>query len=92
MCPVLIEIKLFWQILVEVTNMKFSVNLGVTLVHADRHMDMTQVMFCACDVPEKYDGSVLSSTAYKLCFFTWMTGFGNWAQTIEDNCMQICGC
>jgi hypothetical protein len=50
--------------------MKFCVNLGVTLVHADRHMDMTQVVFSACDVPEKYDGSVLSSTAYKLCFFT----------------------
>jgi len=49
--------------------MKFRVNLGVTLMHADRHVDMTQLTFSACDVPEKYDDSVLSSTAYILCFF-----------------------
>jgi len=50
--------------------MKFCVNLGVTLMHADRHVEMTQLTLSACDVPEKYDDSVLSSTAYILCFFT----------------------
>jgi hypothetical protein len=50
--------------------MKFCENLGVTLMHADRHMDMTQLTLSVCDVPEKYDGSVLSSTAHTLCFFT----------------------
>jgi hypothetical protein len=50
--------------------MKFCVKLGVTLMHADRHVDMTQLMLSPCDVPEKYDGSVLSSTANILCFFT----------------------
>jgi len=50
--------------------MKFCVNLGVTLMHAVRHLDMTQLRFSTCDVPEKYDGSMLNSTAYILCFFT----------------------
>jgi len=50
--------------------MKFCVNLGVTLMRADRHMDTTQLTLSACDVSEKYDDSVLSSTAYILCFFT----------------------
>jgi hypothetical protein len=50
--------------------MKFFVNLGVTLMHADRHMDMTLPTLSACDVPEKYDDIVLSGTAYILCFFT----------------------
>jgi len=50
--------------------MKYCVNLGVTLMHAVRHMDMTQLIFSACDVPEKYDGNVLSSTTYILWFFT----------------------
>jgi len=39
-------------------------------MHADRHLDMTQLMFSTCDVPEKYDGSMLNSTAYILCFLT----------------------
>jgi len=39
-------------------------------MHADRSMDITQLMLSACDVPEKYDGSVSSSTAYILRFFT----------------------
>jgi len=73
-CPVLTEIRLFWQILVEVTNIKYCVNLGVTLMHADKPMDITQLMLSACDVPEKYDGSVLSSTAYVLYFHSeWQT-------------------
>jgi hypothetical protein len=70
MCPVLTESRLFLQILVEVTNMEFCVNLGVTLIHSDRCVNMIQIMLSACDVPEKYDDSVLSSTAYILCFFT----------------------
>jgi len=37
-------------------------------MHADRPMDITQLMLSARDVPEKYDGSVLSSTAYVLYF------------------------
>ena len=48
--------------------MKFCENLGVTSVHADRHMDMIPLMLSACDVPAKYDGSVLSSIAQILCF------------------------
>ena len=32
-------------------------------MHADRPVDITQLTFSACDVLEKYDGSVLSSTA-----------------------------
>jgi len=39
-------------------------------MHAVRHLDMTQLTFYTCDVPEKYDGNVLNSTAYILCFFT----------------------
>ena len=39
-------------------------------MHADRHVDMKQLTLSACDVPEKYVGSVLSSAAYILCFFT----------------------
>ena len=70
MCPVLAECRLFSQIFVEVTNVKFCVNLGVTLMHADRHMDMKQLTLSACDMPEKYGGSVLSSAAYIFCFFT----------------------
>jgi hypothetical protein len=50
--------------------MKFCVNLGVTLMHVDRPVDITQLTLSACDVPEKYDGSVLNSTAYMLCFST----------------------
>jgi hypothetical protein len=50
--------------------MKFCVNMGVTLMDADRHIDMTQLTFSAFVVPEKYDDSVLSSTAYILRFIT----------------------
>jgi len=50
--------------------MKFCVNFGVTLMDVVRHVDMTQLTFSAFVVPEKYDGSVLSSTAYILCFLT----------------------
>jgi hypothetical protein len=50
--------------------MKFCVHLGITLKHADRHMDMTQLTLSACDVPEKYEGGILRSTAYILCFLT----------------------
>jgi len=44
-------------------------------MHADRPVDITQLTLSACDVPEKYDGSVLSSTAYILCFFTLISWF-----------------
>jgi len=39
-------------------------------MHAVKHVDMTQLTFYAFVVPEKYDGSVLNSIAYILCFFT----------------------
>ena len=67
--------------------MKFCENLGVTSVHADRHMDMIPLMLSACDVPAKYDGSVLSSIAQILCFSYWNAGFENWAQNMEGSCM-----
>ena len=56
--------------------MKFCVNVEVTLMPADRHVDMTQLTLSACDVPEKYDDSVLSSIAYILFFFTLSDWFG----------------
>jgi hypothetical protein len=44
--------------------MEFCVNVEVTLMHADRNVDVTQLTLPACDVPGNNDGSVLSSTAY----------------------------
>jgi len=32
--------------------MKFCVNLGVTLMHAVRHVGMTQLTLPACNVPK----------------------------------------